>query len=533
MTDEQYKRAYDEALERARQFSEHPLQEDSSNIVEYIFPELEESKDERIRKEIIETFKILGDGKIPVDINYADIFTWLEKQGEPVEINPTEFDTRLQALIGKFDSLPKKELIGSLSFWLNVVQNDGTYKPDEKQGEQKPIIEMKSAEESLGISSEEYNDIVNDCLYGESNSSDKVEPKFKAGDWVIRNNEYTGVPVQVIEFKGYYRCNLNGEVVTLTPNDVHNNFHLWTIQDAKDGDVIVYGDNPDDYHIEVIMLFKAQRNEYSAETYFHIFDNNYRVNDWCDCGKSTHPATKEQCDTLFAKMKEAGYEWDAEKKELKKIEQKSTNENLTDVGHEYYSNLLSNEDNVNNLTDFEATMLHIGESFFGEDAGLDPNDITVVKEQAELLIALARQQEWSKEDETKMRAALAFIKSEFPKKGNEEFMEDTIEWLKSLRPQNMWISVDKEVYVKEPVLAQKIDKSDPFKGYVVCCDHTLVPNVYERYMLLSNIISQNTWKPSDEQMEALADALSLAKNCGEEMAFDLRTLYEQLKKLIE
>lgn len=54
----------------------------------------------------------------------------------------------------------------------------------EKQGEQKPVIEMKSAEESLGISSEEYNDIVNECIYGESNFSDKVEPKFKVGDIV-------------------------------------------------------------------------------------------------------------------------------------------------------------------------------------------------------------------------------------------------------------------------------------------------------------------------------------------------------------
>ena len=33
------------------------------------------------------------------------------------------------------------------------------------------------------------------------------------------------------------------------------------------------------------------------------------------------------------------------------------------------------------------------------------------------------------------------------------------------------------------------------------------------------------------KMKALAYALSLAKNCGEENAFDLRTLYEQLKKL--
>lgn len=42
---------------------------------------------------------------------------------------------------------------------------------------------------------------------------------------------------------------------------------------------------------------------------------------------------------------------------------------------------------------------------------------------------------------------------------------------------------------------------------------------------------ESAWKPSGEQMEALADALSLAKSCGEERAFDLRTLYEQLEKL--
>jgi hypothetical protein len=44
---------------------------------------------------------------------------------------------------------------------------------------------------------------------------------------------------------------------------------------------------------------------------------------------------------------------------------------------------------------------------------------------------------------------------------------------------------------------------------------------------------QSRWWPSEEQMDALADALSLAKSCGEERAFDLRTLYEQLKKLTE
>ena len=51
--------------------------------------------------------------------------------------------------------------------------------------------------------------------------------------------------------------------------------------------------------------------------------------------------------------------------------------------------------------------------------------------------------------------------------------------------------------------------------------------------LPNRIAFNHYWKPSEEEMKALADALSLAKNCGEENAFDLRTLYEQLKKLRE
>ena len=69
------------------------------------------------------------------------------------------------------------------------------------------------------------------------------------------------------------------------------------------------------------MIFKSLRNKQSAFTHFHIFNYELRANDWCDCGKNIHPATKEQCDLLFAKIHKAGYEWNAETKELKKIEQ--------------------------------------------------------------------------------------------------------------------------------------------------------------------------------------------------------------------
>ena len=76
-----YEQKYKEALERARQFSEHPLQEDRSSIVEYIFPELKESEDEKIRKALIKYCKLQQkENNIGLcGISLIDIITWLEK----------------------------------------------------------------------------------------------------------------------------------------------------------------------------------------------------------------------------------------------------------------------------------------------------------------------------------------------------------------------------------------------------------------------------------------------------------------------
>ena len=76
-----YEKKYKEALEKARPFSEHPLQEDSSNIVEYIFPELRESEGERIRQAIINVFATHKDYEIFFGASVEDILAWLEAQG--------------------------------------------------------------------------------------------------------------------------------------------------------------------------------------------------------------------------------------------------------------------------------------------------------------------------------------------------------------------------------------------------------------------------------------------------------------------
>ena len=66
-------------------------------------------------------------------------------------------------------------------------------------------------------------------------------------------------------------------------------------------------------------------------------------------------------------------------------------------------------------------------------------------------------QEWGEEDEAIKKELISYL----AKKKSRETDGYAI-WLKSLKPQKRWISVDKEVYVKEPVLAQKKDKSDQF-----------------------------------------------------------------------
>lgn len=152
--------------------------------LENTFPELKESEDEKIRRAIHIYLDWLDGRK-----DYApkgkytikDMISWLKKHGEPVEINPTEFDTRLQALIGKFDSLPKEELIGSLSFWLNVVQNDGTYKIDEKQDEQKPYGQRKECED---CQFSYVGECKGDCALkrNEQKSADKVKDEEYNGE---------------------------------------------------------------------------------------------------------------------------------------------------------------------------------------------------------------------------------------------------------------------------------------------------------------------------------------------------------------
>ena len=237
-----------------------------------------------------------------------DILAWLEKQGgqtdKIVERAKTE---RQRVLITESNgeanidwdtrSLQDAKLL--LEYGLDYVNKL------EKQGKQKPILDFNA--------DDWYVSKVDGKIHNIYHSVDKVEPKFKVGDWVVSPN---GVYWHIDAIQnGRYEVTADTGQCGNWPLDT-NIYRLWTIQDAKDGDVLSNG--------KMIVIFKhfeepSYRQHIVAYIGLDIIGNIQITDDTWNLGiDKTKPATKEQRDLLFQKIKEVGYEWDAEKKELEK-----------------------------------------------------------------------------------------------------------------------------------------------------------------------------------------------------------------------
>ena len=282
---EEKARAYDRVSKEVKDFFEgrQKMYSDVSQTLEYLFPELKEPEDEKIRKTIIRFFKDqysneteMYDGSVTV----GKAIAWLEKQGEQKnKINSCKFtceDILALECSMKTAKITKggDELYKILVPLYNKIHNAYL---DELQGEQKPV--------------------------------DKVELKFKVGDWIA--NDYCVGKVMALTDDAYLLDSEQG-----IPFSYEHNAHLWTIQDANDGDVLVASDGS-------IFLF-AGVVDCACKYYVALTTDNYiKINKeekggYWETSRAVYPATKEQRDLLFSKMKKAGYEWDADKKELSK-----------------------------------------------------------------------------------------------------------------------------------------------------------------------------------------------------------------------
>ena len=126
-------------------------------------------------------------------------------------------------------------------------------------------------------------------------NANKVEPKFKVGDWVVTNYGKVNQVVAIDDDCDGFTLD-DG---TYFSGSWKNYYHLWTIHDAKNGDVLVdvYGnisiyEKCDDFD----WMSYCSLGHNGGFQHFKIEHEN----------EKTYPATKEQRDLLFRKMKEAG-----------------------------------------------------------------------------------------------------------------------------------------------------------------------------------------------------------------------------------
>lgn len=147
-------------------------------------------------------------------------------------------------------------------------------------------------------------------------SDNNVKPKFKVGDWIVSDYDNV-VYIDFITEKNYHLQLKNGYHEVMSINYVDKNWHLWTIQDAKDGDVLA-SNLERGYDSPFIAIYKERGLDFFNSYCFIGLDGKFYKGDTGHDIIGIHPSTKEQRNLLFQKMKESGYEWDAEKKELRK-----------------------------------------------------------------------------------------------------------------------------------------------------------------------------------------------------------------------
>lgn len=154
-------------------------------------------------------------------------------------------------------------------------------------------------------------------LERQCNNADKFKPKFNVGDWVVNKfgdswhiDSFDKKNYQVSDGKGNYNY---------FPILKQDEMHLWSIEDAKDGDVLSYKTDEGDLWI---MIYWSLYEPYEGHVHYHallVNDNFTDKGTCCICIDDLKPATIEQHELLFRKMKEEGYQWDKNKKELIKL----------------------------------------------------------------------------------------------------------------------------------------------------------------------------------------------------------------------
>lgn len=330
----------------------------------------------------------------------------------------------------------------------------------EKQGKQKSIDEL-TPQETMDIA-------VAKCFeQGEQKPADKVEQKFKVGDWVI----YDHRTYQIVELPQGRLINASLSRNGKTEQAPLPYCEKWSIQDAKDGDVLASNRS--------IFIFSQEYIAGKAKAHCGIMNGLFIVKpEGCWTNEKCYPATKEQRDTLLKAMTDAGYAFDFEKKKLKKIEQKPTENKGMNLDEE-------------EMTPFQKKVFCIIDTTIEEEQGL--------KQVCDELLRLAHDEikkkpAWSEEDEKFFKTALWHISYSISNGKSTDIHCDTTDWLKSLKDRvqlqqkQEWNEEDERIL---NVIINDIQERHPEAMWKINCGSTMA--VSTKYIIdwLKSLRPQN------------------------------------------
>lgn len=332
-----YKKKYEEALEIARKINngEGVAAQKDWSMLEVIFPELKKSENEIIIEELIDFLNERIVIQSPTETKVSKKWiSWLEKQSEQNKQNFWEKCNHCEYFDG-YDLCLHKKNFGSVTNESkeNCKNNKFFIK---KQGERKQNVTdiISDLENYFATTTKEQQEkdwdeikkwtkkYFNHNKYIEQNQTDKAEPKFKIGDWIVLEDSLN--IYKIVEVcKSWYEVISNNDGMQYSISfDEEDGCRLWSIDDAKDGDVLsTKKGNP--------FIYDKNRYNNGLAYYYAAIDANEELtlknphNMLSHFGelRSVFPATKEQRDLLFQKMKEARYKWDNNKKELVRYKQ--------------------------------------------------------------------------------------------------------------------------------------------------------------------------------------------------------------------
>lgn len=178
MVNEQKAKAYDEALERARKMLNMILDNELLGFpdqIREIFPQLKESDDERIRKQLVDIVAFIPEANFK-SASREDCRTYLEKQKEGV-IDTSEDEKMLQIIIQGFKNW---KVNGMESFNGTKIDDILAYLEKRKYNRMQPVYDnQESFESALDKAWKAYNDCGSRTV--DSCEDDYIESAYAKG----------------------------------------------------------------------------------------------------------------------------------------------------------------------------------------------------------------------------------------------------------------------------------------------------------------------------------------------------------------